>query len=517
MDSERPDEIILSPGKPTRPRRGFFRWLLSAFGMSKREPWSLIVGPYQVGIIIWDGAVLDIFTEGTQTLPEGDVQTYILTTAPVKFTYMIKGRGKSSNQNDIVLDPPPLTSDGQHATGRIDLTVSVMAQGSRFASVIPEKADRLLQLLGLSGDVVKESDIARMIKSELSPKLLALDLRGYSADELRNNQGPLLDFSNSLRTELASSIDRFGLQLDDFYINWAPQPQKATSPNQPEPAGRIQKSKSTSARQSPTPATRPPKQMPTQDAKVRKRSRTSQIRRQSASNRTSNESTLDSPVKKQLRDSNLFMEGKPQTSTGTVRFQVTEWNGATIYVPRDEQYVAIFDRAFRNDNFPNNSKLYDFVRSQKRDTTRSGDNLTYRLHKEHVGRIIELIRSGLPNAPKARQGSLPSQTRSKRSVNMSTTNMTVLDKFKEAFSGQHKETKSNDTITLGRGATVYFRKTRAGPNEARIHSKWVKNFPNGRNLQSYLERNKVPLDARPDYKIGQDHVDQVIAILKEAG
>ena len=86
----RPDDIILSPGKPTRPRRGFFGWMLSILGRRKREPLSLTVGPYQVGIIIWEGAVLDIFSEETQTLPEGDVQTYVVTTAPVKLTFRLK-------------------------------------------------------------------------------------------------------------------------------------------------------------------------------------------------------------------------------------------------------------------------------------------------------------------------------------------------------------------------------------------------------------------------------------------
>ena len=483
--------------------------------MSKREPWSLTVGPYQVGIIIWDGSVLDIFSEGTQTLPEGDVQTYVVTTAPVKFTYMIKGPGKSSNENDIVLDPPPLTSDGQHATGRIDLTVSVMAQGSRFASVIPEKADRLLQLLGLSGDVVKNSDVARMIKGELSPRLLALDLRGYSADDLQNNQEPVRDISNSLRTELTSAIDRFGLQLDDFYINWAPQPQKTAPIKRLEPNSRQSRRGSRSSE----PAKSTPKQTRTQYTKSRQGSPPSLTRRQSVSKRKINKSTVDTSVKQQLEDSGLFDDGKLQQSTGTVSFQVTGRKGATIYVTKSEREIQIFDRAFRNHNFPNNRKLYDFVLGHKHGMVRAEDNpnRTYKLKVDHIEEVIDLIRSGLYNDPKSRRSSHSSQARRKRATKKPTVNMTVLEKFKEAFPGQHKETKSNDTISLGKGATVYFRKTLAGPNEARIHSKWVSNFPNARKLQSYLERNNVPIDARPDYKIGPEHVDQVIAILKEDG
>ena len=250
----RPDDIILSPGKPTRPRRGFFGWMLSILGRRKREPLSLTVGPYQVGIIIWEGAVLDIFSEETQTLPEGDVQTYVVTTAPVKLTFRLKGPGGSSYPYDIVLDPPLLTSDAQHVAGRLDLTVSVIAQGSRFTSVIPEKADRLLQLLGLSGDVVTKSDLARMIKGELSPKLLALDLRGYTADELRSNRELLQGISGPLKVELASAIDRFGLQVDDFYINWSPSPEKTAQTRQPERDSRLEDPKPRRGSQTSAPA-----------------------------------------------------------------------------------------------------------------------------------------------------------------------------------------------------------------------------------------------------------------------
>ena len=133
---------------------------------------------------------------------------------------------EASQPEDIVLDPPLTTSDAQHVAGRIDLTVSVMTQGSVFTSVMPEGAHRLFQLLGLDGDVITKSDVVDVIKGELSPKLLALDLLAYAADELRSNQEPLRDISNSLKTELASAIDRFGLQLDDFYINWVPSASK---------------------------------------------------------------------------------------------------------------------------------------------------------------------------------------------------------------------------------------------------------------------------------------------------
>ena len=196
-------DIILRPG----PTRG-----------------SFTVYPYQVGIIIADGILEYVFEEEKRTLPKGEVRTYVVSTAPFRLLFQLKLPWEPSEPEDIVLDPPLTTSDAQHVTGRIDLTVSVITQGSVFTSVMPEGAHRLLQLLGLDGDVITKSDIANVTKSELLPKLLALDLHGYEANELRSNRDLLRDISGSLKTELASTIDRFGLQLVDFYVNWGSTP-----------------------------------------------------------------------------------------------------------------------------------------------------------------------------------------------------------------------------------------------------------------------------------------------------
>ena len=165
-----------------------------------------------------------VFEEEKRTLPKGEVRTYVVSTAPFRLLFQLKLPWEPSEPEDIVLDPPLTTSDAQHVTGRIDLTVSVITQGSVFTSVMPEGAHRLLQLLGLDGDVITKSDIANVTKSELLPKLLALDLHGYEANELRSNRDLLRDISGSLKTELASTIDRFGLQLVDFYVNWGSTP-----------------------------------------------------------------------------------------------------------------------------------------------------------------------------------------------------------------------------------------------------------------------------------------------------
>ena len=100
--------------------------------------------------------------------------------------------------------------------------------------------------------------------------------------------------------------------------------------------------------------------------------------------------------------------------------------------------------------------------------------------------------------------------------------MVVFLKFMDAFPELYSEKKSDQTFALEscgyKGATVYFRKSNLGPNQARIHSRRLKNFPNAHRLEAYLSKNKAPIDpsvSHPDYIIGPEHVDAVIAILKE--
>ena len=184
----------------------------------------MTVGPYQVGIIIWDGMVLDVFSGGTQPLPRGDVETYIASTAPFNLAFWLKVPWESSEPNDLVLDPPLVTADGKHVTGRIDLTLSVTTKDVDETLVTSEDshegAHRLLQLLGLYGETITTSDVADIIKRELLPKLLALDFSEYKADELRSNRDLQREFSTPLETELSLTIDHFGLQLVDFHFNW---------------------------------------------------------------------------------------------------------------------------------------------------------------------------------------------------------------------------------------------------------------------------------------------------------
>ena len=196
MTDETPGAYVLAPGRPRR-----------------RFPWlrrRLTLEPYQVGIVIRDGRVEEVFAEGARRLPRGEVRTHVASTAPFNLVFWLKDPGDPSEPDEgIALDQPVLTSDSQLVTGRIDLTLSV----------VPDNAERLLQLPRSRG-VVTPADVGDAIRAELLAKVLALDIHRHSAGDLRGNRDLFKGIGASLETELASTIARYGLNLDNFYVNW---------------------------------------------------------------------------------------------------------------------------------------------------------------------------------------------------------------------------------------------------------------------------------------------------------
>ncbi len=196
MNDERLNSVILGPGEP---RRGLLRWA------------SLTVWPYQVGIVMCDGEVVEVFSEGERRLPKGEVRTYVASTSPFNLVFWLQDPGDPSEPAEgAALDQPVLTADGQLVTGRIDLTLSI----------IPDRAELLLQLLDPRADNVTQAGVADVIQAELLAKVLALDIHSHTAGDLRGNRALFQGIYASLETELASTISRYGLRLDNFYVNW---------------------------------------------------------------------------------------------------------------------------------------------------------------------------------------------------------------------------------------------------------------------------------------------------------
>ena len=173
---------------------------------------ALTVPQYQVGIVMQDGKVVDIFSERKKKLPrKGEVRTYVASTAPFNLTFwLMDPEDPNEPEEGVGLNQPVLTADKQLVTGRIDLTMRVVRKNVEY----------LLQLLRPGSRVVRQWDVSRAIEGELLAKVLDLDIHQHTAEELRGNRELFARMYESVQIELSSTIRRYGLELDNFYPNW---------------------------------------------------------------------------------------------------------------------------------------------------------------------------------------------------------------------------------------------------------------------------------------------------------
>ena len=177
------------------------------------EDGKLTAWPHEIGIILRDGKITDVFTEETRSTRKGmfssDAETLKAYTWPFTVQLYLQPWDTSQPDNGVALADTVLTSDREPVTAQIGITFSV----------IKEEVERLLGLLR-SRLAITKHDVAQEIKGELLAKVLAPDLQRHTASDLRGNRELLQGIYASLETELASTISRCGLKLDNFYVNW---------------------------------------------------------------------------------------------------------------------------------------------------------------------------------------------------------------------------------------------------------------------------------------------------------
>ena len=172
---------------------------------------SLTVPQFQIGILMQDGKVVDVFSEKKRDLPKGEVQAYVASTAPFTLTFWLMDPMDREEPDDgVVLGQPVLTSDDEAVTGRLALTMRVVWKNVEY----------LLQLLRPGSGGVTRRDVSDAIEGELLAKVLDLDIHQHTAEELRGNRELFRGIYESVNIELASTIRFYGLRLDNFTVSW---------------------------------------------------------------------------------------------------------------------------------------------------------------------------------------------------------------------------------------------------------------------------------------------------------
>ena len=173
---------------------------------------SLTVSQFQIGIVMQDGKVVDIFSEDKKKLPRrGEVRAYVASTTQFTLAFWLMDPMDREDPGDsVVLGQPVLTSDDEVVTAQLDLTMRV----------VRENVEHLMKLLRPGSGVVTRRDVSDAIERELLAKVLALDIHQHTAAELRGNRELFRGIYDSVNIELASTIRFYGLQLDNFTVNW---------------------------------------------------------------------------------------------------------------------------------------------------------------------------------------------------------------------------------------------------------------------------------------------------------
>ena len=193
-------------------RESAILWEVKPKGAGPFSGGSLTVQPFQIGIVIRDGEVVDVFESGKRNLPrKGDVRAYVVSTAPFNLTFDLKDPfGASAQGRGAVLDQLVLTEDREVVTGSIDLTLRV----------VRENVEHLLKLLAPGSGIVTQQHVSDRIKTELQAKVLALDISKFTAKQLLGSEELFRNMYESVKVEMNSSIRFYGLRLDNFYPNW---------------------------------------------------------------------------------------------------------------------------------------------------------------------------------------------------------------------------------------------------------------------------------------------------------
>ena len=94
-------------------------------------------------------------------------------------------------------------------------------------------------------------------------------------------------------------------------------------------------------------------------------------------------------VKQRLRDSGLFGKERPPQTNGTVSFELQP--KTSLYVLGNDDEFDILVGSLRNNRFPNNAQLFDFVKRRGR-LVRNSES--FRLRGDDVDEVVRIIREG---------------------------------------------------------------------------------------------------------------------------
>ena len=185
---------------------------------------SITVQPNEVAVVIKDGEIVDVFWEGkkktTETIGqtvqavlgrrESNINVLIADTSPFKLDLWLLDPSDPQSMEDLYsFKLAAFSKDGEPIAGRLTLTLSVDR----------DNAENIYRMVRGRRQLTR-ADVANAIKGELFSKVLAPELANHLIAALKGNRELLRQLYSSIRVELKSTLDGYGLKLDSFYTAW---------------------------------------------------------------------------------------------------------------------------------------------------------------------------------------------------------------------------------------------------------------------------------------------------------
>ena len=189
------------------------------------------VGPYETAVVLKNGEVIEVFSEGRLRI-RGFLEALRASAGFAPDTRVLFADLSPFNVSSWLEDPsvprersdgdsfglPVLTRDRQLITAQINLTLSVD----------PERPELLLRVMR-GRESISMSEIGATLRDEVLAKVLAVEIEQLAASEIRGNADLRRNIYDQIKSQLDSTLQGYGLHLDNFFVNWGLTQDEASS------------------------------------------------------------------------------------------------------------------------------------------------------------------------------------------------------------------------------------------------------------------------------------------------
>ena len=187
-----------------------------------------VVEPGETAVLIKDGNIEEVLTQQRISNIAGGFGNWLSQKLEAKEKFDILMVDNKPFRIEIGVEG--MSADDVAQTGTAKLMLRLNHENSnRIIGVLREKAIKVKKGFFRKRTVVEgfetfltRSSIEQMLAEEARAKVFRKVINKYNAKDLGNNAEVDEDVSTSLKIELRKTLDRWGMNIEDAFVNWSP-------------------------------------------------------------------------------------------------------------------------------------------------------------------------------------------------------------------------------------------------------------------------------------------------------